>query len=347
MPSVLDFIRNKAINLSQSEFYAVILGESPSKGAKSPTLWNAAFKGLGLSGMMHPMDVDPSRLADVVAYLRADARFIGGAVTMPYKILIIPFLDDLESEAETIGAVNCIYREKDKLIGTNTDGAGALWSLNKNMTAGIQGKSALLIGTGGAGLAVAVYLAANLGPQGRLQLLNRSFAARDQLASRLEGKCKIEIGDWPPRPDQVKNMDILVNCSSIGFETIKADEKGAFSLRFYTPLGPVDDAIRIKAAQASEKRYLVQAAEAIQTNFGRSLDVLASANDPFVFDIIYQPRETLLLFLADMLGYKTLNGASMNLEQAVIAFEKATASLRVDAGQTDSKRIRSFMRNVW
>ena len=66
---------------------------------------------------------------------------------------------------------------------------------------------------------------------------------------------------------------------------------------------------------------------------------------PFVFDIIYQPRQTMLLYLADLLGYKTLNGAGMNLEQAVIAFESAT----VTAGLRGRNRneVHDLMRSVW
>jgi shikimate dehydrogenase len=336
MPSVLDVIENKSVNLSQTDFYAAIIGESPSQGAKSPTLWNAAFKGLELSGMMHPMDVHSEKLANLVELLRKDTRFIGSAVTMPYKIQIIPYLDGCEPEAEAIGAVNCIYREKDKLIGAK-----------KSMSKSIEGKSALLIGTGGAGFAVAAYLASALGSQGQLTLINRSSETRDRLAERLKGRCKIEIGDWPLAPDQVKKTDILVNCSSVGFETTKKDERGAFNLKFYTPLGPVDDSIRIKAAEGEEKRYLTEAAEAIKINYGHSLDVLAAANDPFVFDIIYQPEETLLLFLSHILGYRTLNGVPMNLEQAVIAFAKATKAVAMGIPRPDNNRIRDLMSTVW
>ena len=266
---------------------------------------------------------------------------------MPYKIQILPFLDEIEPEAEAVGAVNCIYRVKDKLIGANTDGAGALWSLKKYMPGSIEGKCALLMGTGGAGFAVAAYLAKALGPQGRLRLINRSGEATERLAERLKGKCKIETADWPPTPAQVKAVNILVNCSSVGFETAKTDEGGAFSLRFYTPLGPVDDTIRVATAEGVEKRYLTEAADAIKLNYGHSLDVLASADDPFVFDIIYQPKETVLLFLANMLGYKTLNGVAMNLEQAVIAFEKATSAGAMGTPPVDSNKIRSLMSKVW
>ena len=70
MPSVLDFIENNDVILDRTEYFAAILGESPSKGAKSPTLWNAAFKGLSLSGCMHPMDVQAEMLEDLVAHLK-------------------------------------------------------------------------------------------------------------------------------------------------------------------------------------------------------------------------------------------------------------------------------------
>jgi shikimate dehydrogenase len=345
MPSVLDVIENTGLDLEQTDYYAAILGESPSKGAKSPSLWNAAFKGLKLSGMMHPMDVRSMKLKDVVQYLRRDSRFIGGAVTMPFKITIIPYLDALEPEAETIGAVNCLYRDGEKLIGTNTDGAGAMWSLERYISGSLEGKTILLLGTGGAGFAVSTYLASAIGPKGSLILANRSYAPRDELAEKLQGRCKVSVIDWPIATDQVKGVDILVNCSSIGFETLKEDKKGTFSLKFFTPIGPVDDAIRVQKGEDVEKQYFKAASDAIKKNFDQSLDVLSNMDDPFIFDIIYQPLKTMLLYLASMVGFRTLNGVAMNLEQAVIAFDKATVAACLQ--NSSIKKTRSLMRKVW
>ncbi|MBW1887287.1 MAG: hypothetical protein JRI52_02905 [Deltaproteobacteria bacterium] len=345
MPSVLDIIENKGLDLEQTDYYAAILGESPSKGAKSPSLWNAAFKGLKLSVMMHPMDVSSMKLKEVVQYLRRDSRFIGGAVTMPFKITIIPYLDALEPEAETIGAVNCLYRDGEKLIGSNTDGAGALWSLAREISDSLEGKTILLLGTGGAGFAVSTYLASALGPKGSLILANRSDAPRDELVGKFQGKCRVRVVDWPVATDQVHGVDILVNCSSVGFETLKEDEKGIFSLKFYTPLGPMDNAIRVQNGEDAERWYFKSASDAIKKNFDQSLDVLSNMDDPFIFDIIYQPLQTMLLFLASMVGFRTLNGVAMNLEQAVIAFDKAT----VASGLRNSnyKKTRRLMGKVW
>ncbi len=341
MSSVLRVIENTGLDLGQTERYAAILGESPSKGAKSPALWNRAFSGLHLSGMMHPMDVRPERLPEVVRELRHDERFIGGAVTMPFKMMIAPYLDALEPETEMIAAVNCVYRSDGRLIGTNTDGAGALWSLEQHLGATLKGKTVLLLGTGGAGYPTAAYLAAQLGSRGILILGNRSRGARDTLAGRLRSQCAVKTADWPPPPETVNGVDVLVNCSSVGFENVRTDDGGAYSLKFYSPLGPVDDSLRTPPAEDAERRYLQIALHAIGVNVARSLEVLAAMDEAFVFDIIYQPTRTVLLCLAGLMGFKTLNGAAMNLEQAVIAFDKATVAAGMRA--TNRKEVRELM----
>ena len=339
MSSVLDVIENKGLDLKKTDYYAAILGASPSKGAKSPNLWNAAFKQIGLSGTMHPMDVASEKLEEVVKRLCEDERFIGGAVTMPYKLNIIPYLDSLEPEAEKIGAVNCLYREGKRLIGANTDGAGALWSLQQEMTEHLDSKTVLLLGTGGAGFAVAAYMATAVGKKGRLILSNRSHDSLNQVAGRLNDICHIEnILEWPVSLDHFDGVDVLINCTSIGFETLKRDEAGAFTLKHYAPLGPVDDTVRVPYGSDAEKQYLKASTNLISKNVARTIDILAAMEDPFVFDIIYQPEETILLRLAKQIGYRTLNGAPMNLEQAVIAFDKATVMSRIRDGDIDEVR---------
>lgn len=346
MSSVLDVIENRGFDLKKTDNYAAILGESPSKGAKSPSLWNTAFKQIRLSGIMYPMDVAPEKLEEVVKRLREDKRFIGGAVTMPYKISIIPYLDTLEPEAERIGAVNCLYREGERLVGANTDGAGALWSLQQAMTEPLDSKTVLLLGTGGAGFAVAAYMATAVGKKGRLILSNRSHDRLNKIAGRLSDICHIEnILEWPVSLDRFGEVDVLINCTSIGFETLKRDETGAFTLKYYTPLGSVDDTVRVPCSSDVEKQYLKASTNLISTNLARTMDILAAMEDPFVFDIIYQPEETALLYLARQIGYRTLNGAPMNIEQAVMAFEKATVMSKMRDWDTDE--VRRIMTEIW
>lgn len=79
-------------------------------------------------------------------------------VTIPYKQQIIPYLDDLSAEARVIGAVNCVRREGDRLIGYNTDVVGLRDSLEKFLGTE-RPEQALVLGTGGASQAVQYVLA--------------------------------------------------------------------------------------------------------------------------------------------------------------------------------------------
>ena len=172
--SFLRGVSNRAsLDLDSTRHYAAILGAAPSKGARSPTLWNRAFKALNISAVMHPMDVAPADLPEVIEELRDDPRFLGGAVAVPYKQEILRSLDELEDEAHAIGAVNCLYRSGSGLIGANTDGAAALMSIRR-LVPELSGAVVVLLGIGGAGRAVAAYLAKAIGPSGTLLLANRT-----------------------------------------------------------------------------------------------------------------------------------------------------------------------------
>lgn len=344
MSEVVRVIENKGLDLGRTGAYAAILGESPSKGARSPSLWNKAFRALDLSCEMHPMDVRKEKLRELVQGLARDSRFIGGAIAVPYKTEIIPLLDGVEPEAEMIGAVNCLYRKAGKLIGANTDGAAGLLCLEQFLGEPVTGKTVLLLGTGGAGFAVAAYLASAIGQHGTLILSNRSPGPRDRLAERLKEKCRIRSLEWPVSPKGVEGVEVLVNCSSIGFGPLKQDAQGVYSLKYYTPLGRVNDSLRVDPGPRGEREYLKAAADGIKDNFGHSVKVLAALRDPMIFDIVYQPERTMLLCLAELMGYRTLNGSPMNLEQAVIAFERAVVAAGMKA--PGSEKVRQLMKEA-
>jgi shikimate dehydrogenase len=209
--------------------YAAILGLTPSKGARSPVLWSAAFKAAGIDAVMLPMDVRPENLAAVVAGLKADRRYIGGAVAVPHKQSIGALLDRLEPEAERIGAVNAIYRDGDALVGANTDGAGALSQIEALVggAEALKAKRATLIGIGGAGIAVAAYLA---GRTKSLTLANRDTAKAQEAATRLG----VQAAEYPLSAEVLAATDLLVNCTTIGYqdgpEGSPVDEAGLASL---------------------------------------------------------------------------------------------------------------------
>lgn len=193
--------------------YAAILGASPSKGARSPLLWNAAFQAAGMDAVMHPMDATPDTMLSLLAALKADPRYIGGAVAVPFKQTIGPMLDRLEPEAARIGAVNAIYRDGEELVGANTDGAGALSQIEE-LVGGpepLRRRHALLIGVGGAGIAVAAYLAARTAS---LTLANRDYARAEAAAVKLTA----EAIRSPLRPEDLERVELLVNCTTVGYQ---------------------------------------------------------------------------------------------------------------------------------
>jgi shikimate dehydrogenase len=267
-----DYIEN-IIELHPARPYGAILGLSPSKGARSPILWRKAFAALNIDADFHPFDVAEESLPSLVSALKSDQRFIGGAVAVPHKELLVPLIDIVDPTAKIIGAVNALRRTSDaEIAGANTDGLAALDSLTK-VAGKLEGRSIALLGLGGAGKAVATCIAME-GAQ--LTVWNRTAFKAHDFAINFPN---VDVAASPN--DSLKNSEILVNCTSVGF----------------SPNG------------TGSKESL------INTN-----DLEALSSDAVVFDIIYQPLKTPLLKAAEDKHFRTLNGLEMNLNQAVIAF---------------------------
>jgi shikimate dehydrogenase len=117
---------------------------------------DAAFAALGIAARMLPLAIEPAHLGAAIARLRAEPM-LGASVTVPHKLAAAALCDDLTAEARAIGAVNCLSLARDRLVGHNTDAAGFLDGL---MAAGCdpRGIHAVLLGSGGAALAVAYAL---------------------------------------------------------------------------------------------------------------------------------------------------------------------------------------------
>ena len=107
-----------------------MIGDAPSHYSKSPALWNAAFAHLAMKAIYLPFDVDAVHLRDFVYALRDSDRFMGINVTVPHKVRIMDFLDELDAGAGRVQAVNTVVRTSaGRLIGHNTDGEGFVQSI--------------------------------------------------------------------------------------------------------------------------------------------------------------------------------------------------------------------------
>ena len=234
--NITKLIENK-VKLGLDDKYCAILGESPSKGARSPILWNACFEKLKIPSFFYPFDVSPNKIEEVVLHLKQDSNFIGGAIAVPYKDAIIPHLDRLEDEAEKIGAVNIIYKKDDMLVGSNTDGLGFVGSIANLLNSDVEdfclGNRAIIFGTGGAAKACAVYLSKSLGKDGKIFVVGRTQKKVDDLVKKCNNYTEASPLNLNDISKTLTQVDILVNATSLGYENDY--------LELFTPLGPTPD----------------------------------------------------------------------------------------------------------
>jgi len=176
----------------------------PVEHSLSPLIHNAGYKALGINYAY--ITFRASDIERAIEGIRA--RGIRGAsVTTPHKATALKYLDRLDPPAEAIGAVNTIVNDNGILTGYNTDGEGALKALEEVTALG--GKRAVLIGSGGAALAIATALKEN---GVKLVVLNRTEAKAKQLANKVESEDAGGLG----KTSLVASADILINATSVG-----------------------------------------------------------------------------------------------------------------------------------
>ncbi|CAL8481385.1 shikimate dehydrogenase [Caballeronia sp. S22] len=131
-----------------------ILGD-PIAQAKSPQIFNALFNRYGINAVLVPFHVPSANLGIVLEGLRGVANLAGVVVTAPHKLQATAYATQLSEAARQTGAVNCLRREADgSWTGAMFDGTGFVKGLQARQHV-VCGKSALIVGTGGAGVAVA------------------------------------------------------------------------------------------------------------------------------------------------------------------------------------------------
>ena len=206
---ILSLIRNQ-VTIDHLDKYAAIIGESPSKGARSPKLWNAVFKDCDLNCKMVPLDVNNKDIINTLNTLNKDDRFLGGAIAVPYKEVTANWLgNNLTPEAKKIGAVNCLYRDSNcELKGTNTDGEASLVTFN-NSFGSLQSKSIMILGAGGAGKAVASYFANTAN--------STIIISRSKESKKYAEKINARWSNWSQINNHINTVDVIVNCTTVGF----------------------------------------------------------------------------------------------------------------------------------
>ena len=129
--------------MNKDTIKCISIAEKP--GALGVTFHNRGYKALGLNYSYMPLKVMPSQLESVISLLRDN--FHGCSVSMPHKVKIMEYLDELDNSASKIGAVNTILNKNGILIGYNTDYYGAKRAIETSLD--IREKEVVMIGAGG------------------------------------------------------------------------------------------------------------------------------------------------------------------------------------------------------
>lgn len=254
---------------------------TPISHSLSPTMHNEAFAKLGLDYVYLAFDCGNEQLEDVVKGFRA-LNIRGFNVSMPNKTVIHKYLDKLSPAAELAGAVNTVVNDNGVLTGHITDGTGYMQSI-KEEGVDVIGKKMTIIGAGGAATAISIQAA--LDGVKEISIFNR----KDEFYKRAE--------------KTVKDINEKTQCKAQLFD--------------------LDDKDRLRA-EIAESVILTDA-----TSVGmKPLEDLCNIPDPsmlrpdlVVSDVVYIPKKTKLLEMAEKQGCKIINGLGMMLWQGAKAFE--------------------------
>lgn len=285
-------------DMNAAPFFTMLLIASDYP-AMTPAMWNAAYREFGLPEVNIMAVANPAHAADILGTFRRDPCYRGGSLGIGWKEAALPHLDVVEPAAAAIGAVNIAKKLGDgSLSGWNTDGLGYAISLEKRFQdrgETLDSKRALLIGGGGSARALAFALA----EQGAiLHIVNRTASKADAIA-------------------QDVNANVRVAASSGGLDDIEASLPGVHAV-----VAAIDDKEHLlDEYSALAPMPLPATPETIRQNHAEAEELLMRApRSLIVSDIRLRRRELPMLAQARELGFETLDGGPMVVNQGYEAF---------------------------
>lgn len=262
---------------------------SPVAHSMSPAMHNEAFTELGLDYRYLAFDVKEGELAGVMdSFRKMGVR--GFNLTMPLKTEAVALCDRLSPAAEIAGSVNTVVLEADgTATGHTTDGIGFTESARQEGV-DFREQKVTLLGTGGAGIAILVQLA--LDGAREVSVFERAGSRFHERTARVVSElnartsCHVTVYDYDDAvmQQQIAESCLLINATNVG-------------------MAPNTDACIIP-----DPSWLTKRADGISAPL-------------IVADVIYNPRKTKLLEMAESCGLKSFNGINMLLYQGAAAFE--------------------------
>ncbi|WP_085035646.1 shikimate dehydrogenase [Ensifer aridi] len=184
----------------------------PVEQVKSPGPMNEWFSRNGVAAVLIPIDILPEKVGAFLDAMRDTLNCAGLSVTMPHKQAAFAGVDELTDRARRAGAVNIVRRNTDgTLIGDMVDGDAMVAALAKNGVS-VRGKTALVVGAGGAGAAI-IYALAEAGAA-TLIVIERDQAKADRLIAHLRRDYP-QVQAHDDLPDDVA-VDVAINASPAG-----------------------------------------------------------------------------------------------------------------------------------
>ena len=249
------------------------LGHSLSK-----VIHEAGFKSLGINATYDILETPPDDLVDRIKWLKGNG-YKGFNVTIPLKLPISLFVNEVDNYADLARAVNTVYVEADKsLKAYNTDVIGFRRAIPKDID--LRGKKVAILGTGGAAHAACIALT-ECGVQ-EIAFFTRNIPNSIDLMNYVRRKFPA-INFNVYQIENIRNLgeySMLVNTTPIGM------------------LGKAGDMMPVETY------------------------ALESLNrDAVVYDVIYNPKKTVLIRAAEKLNLRTITGLDMFIYQAVAAQE--------------------------
>lgn len=199
-----------------TELYAVL--GNPVRHSLSPYLHNTLFTGLGINAVYLALEVEPNSLALAFEGIRS-MGIRGVNLTIPFKEDAMNYIDEVPEDIDrAIGAINTVVNREGRLFGYNTDAPGFLSALEHELSFRPAGKTALVLGAGGAARGIAFALA-HAGAD-RVLIYNRTADRAHGLAGHLSAhfpETEIEVLHAPE--DLEDKLDLVVNATAVGLKS--------------------------------------------------------------------------------------------------------------------------------
>ena len=180
---------------------------NPIEHSLSPTLHNHWIKNNGIDAIYEKQKLNESGLEQIIEDIKKE-KINGVNVTVPFKKIIIPFLDELSIEAETTQSVNTLYLKDNKVVGHNTDIIGFETSIEKSKY-DVVNKKILILGAGG--VVPSIIFALTKMKVSKIIISNRTKEKAQNLKKIFKN---IELIEW----GEVPNFDMIINATSVGLK---------------------------------------------------------------------------------------------------------------------------------